>query len=817
MLRRFHSLRLRGRLVAAFLACGLVPMATVTALNLWNARKGSAQIAKTAESDLHTKVIQSLVAARDLKKATITDYFHTISDQVVTLADDEMIIEAMSAFSDAFQTTLDERSLESERASGMAAELAEYYRQQFGEEYAKQNPGHPIDTASKLRRLSSRAIALQHAYIAANPHPLGSKDELDTADTGTRYDQLHEKYHHSIRSFLDAFGYYDIFLVDDETGTIVYSVFKELDFATSLDDGSCADTNFALAYRQAKDLDGPGSAVLLDFDNYWPSYEAPASFIASPIFDGDERVGVLVFQMPVDRINELMVRDSGLGSTGETMLVGGDGRQRCNSARDPEKYSLVEAFRSDDPITFDSAAVREAMAGRAGIVESQNFRGESVLQAYAPIDLLGMNWAIVAEVTSAEALSAVTEIAAVSQSVQANMILFAALAALIATVSVAGIAWLITGWLVRPIDATVRTLQNIAEGEGDLTKRLDERQVGELGDLARNFNRFASRIHDIVCRISGNASTLNDASETLSASANRLSDGALHSKSQSASVSGAAGQLSANMKRMAGTTTEMSESIRSIATAVEEMKTTISEIAEKAERSADVASRAAAAATVSNARVDDMGAAASEIGKVIEVIQDIAEQTNLLALNATIEAARAGEAGKGFAVVATEVKDLAKQTAGATDDIRARIGVMQNSTGEAVESIAQISSVIDEVNQLSRMIAAAVEQQNTTTGQIAEHISSTAELSESVAKSVHESATASDEITRNIAQVDEVLKETAVGADESTASGEELMRLAKEMQGLVEQFRVDRNSWVDHRSDHAVARSGVAAGNGHIA
>jgi methyl-accepting chemotaxis protein len=173
------------------------------------------------------------------------------------------------------------------------------------------------------------------------------------------------------------------------------------------------------------------------------------------------------------------------------------------------------------------------------------------------------------------------------------------------------------------------------------------------------------------------------------------------------------------------------------------------------------------------------------------VIQDIAEQTNLLALNATIEAARAGEAGKGFAVVATEVKELAKQTANATDDIRGRIEAMQNSTGSAVQSIREISQVVSRVNELSRMIASAVEEQNITTQQIAGHVSSAAEMANVVARGVAESAAASREITESMSHVDDVLHDTVSNAEQSRVAGDDLSRLAAEMQELVGQFQIE--------------------------
>jgi methyl-accepting chemotaxis protein len=205
---------------------------------------------------------------------------------------------------------------------------------------------------------------------------------------------------------------------------------------------------------------------------------------------------------------------------------------------------------------------------------------------------------------------------------------------------------------------------------------------------------------------------------------------------------------------------------------------------------------------ISNDKITNLGQAADEIGRVIEVIQDIAEQTNLLALNATIEAARAGEAGKGFAVVATEVKELAKQTAAATDDIRTRIESMQASTGDAVESIREISEVINNVNEVSRTIASAVEEQSITTRQISDNVSTTASAAESVARGVAETAMASREITENITRVDGVLMQTAEGADESRDAGTRLSQLAEEMNGLIGRFRINPNQNKAH-ANHA--------------
>jgi methyl-accepting chemotaxis protein len=351
---------------------------------------------------------------------------------------------------------------------------------------------------------------------------------------------------------------------------------------------------------------------------------------------------------------------------------------------------------------------------------------------------------------------------------------------------VAGAAWVFAASLVRPINGAVSMLKDIAQGEGDLTKRLNVASDDELGELARWFNTFVDKLQTI----SHSATTLGGASAELSSTAGQMTVGATRTTDQSSAVAAAAEQMSCNMREMASSTEQMSANVKMVATAVEEMTASIGEVAKSAERAAVVADQAVKLADNSNVKVGQLGSAADEIGKVIEVIQDIAEQTNLLALNATIEAARAGDAGKGFAVVATEVKELAKQTATATEDIRQRIVGIQSSSTEAVQAIGEIAEVIKNVNSVSRTIAAAVEEQRITTSEIAKNVSQSSKAAEVIAHGVTESATASIDITRNISGVDASARETAAGASQTQSSGEGLSKLATELQTLVNQFRV---------------------------
>jgi len=797
-------MRIRGRLVIAFLLCGIAPLMTISLINLWNLQKGFNSVRAHASDALTKEVTAGLVAARDDRKQAIEDYLHTIRDQVISMSEDRMIVNYMKEMTAGLENRIAETAVSPEQIEQMRGELAAYYERVFAGEYRKQTKSD-IPLSEKLSRLSPQAIAAQHAYIVKNPNKLGEKQLLDSAGD-TRYDQLHREVHPVLANFIERFGYYDLFLIEPKNGDVVYSVFKELDYATSLVNGHCRDTNLAKVFRQACGLTNPDDFCLVDFENYWPSYEAPASFIASPIFDNNQLIGVLVYQMPISRINDVMGRKLHVGTTAESYLIGPGNRLRSDT-RSGGEFSIVESCRSTDnrgQIFSDSASA--ALKGETGVMASTNYLGKPVLSAYSPLEVLGLNWGVLCEVEQSEALASVALMGDVTGTVRNSILKWTSAASLMAIFGIAAVAFMVIRRLMKPIDETVAALADISQGEGDLTRRLDEKQIGELGDLARHFNCFAGRICDVVRSIAGNATTLTQASVDLAASSTQLSQGAAESKSQSATVSSAAEELSINMENMARSTEELSETIVSVSMAMEEMKTTIVEIAGNAERSAAIATRASTAAEQSDKCVGGMGIAAEEIGKVIQVIQDIAEQTNLLALNATIEAARAGEAGKGFAVVATEVKALAKQTATATDDIRQRIEAMQSSTGQAVASIKEITEVVSKVDELNRMIAAAVEEQSITSQQIAQHVSVAADRAQTVARGVTESAVASREITENISRVDITLQSTAVGADQSRSAGDELSRLAAEMQDLVQQFRTEPALATQNRNHRSSAR-----------
>jgi methyl-accepting chemotaxis protein len=316
------------------------------------------------------------------------------------------------------------------------------------------------------------------------------------------------------------------------------------------------------------------------------------------------------------------------------------------------------------------------------------------------------------------------------------------------------------------LDAVIGPLQDVSQvldklAGGDLTAQVISEYAGDFGQLRTAVNALATQVRTAIQQIGANATTLVSAAEELNKVSQQMSASADETATQANVVSAACEQVANN--------------VQTVATGADEMGASIKEIAKNTADATRVATTAVKSAESTNVTIGKLGVSSAEIGQVIKVITSIAQQTNLLALNATIEAARAGEAGKGFAVVANEVKELAKETAKATEDISRKIEAIQTDTKGAVEAIGQIGTVIVQINDIQNTIASAVEEQSATTNEISRNLA--------------EAARGSSEITKNITGVAEAARSTTAGATDTQKSAQSLERMAAELQGLISQFK----------------------------
>ncbi len=343
----------------------------------------------------------------------------------------------------------------------------------------------------------------------------------------------------------------------------------------------------------------------------------------------------------------------------------------------------------------------------------------------------------------------------------------------ITTFAAVGIGIFVAIFMSRRISSATQAALTQAEAiaAGDLTRDdLKVQSQDELGDLTAAINKMSNSLKKMILAITENSVQVASASEELSNTSQQITANSEETSAQAKVVSDATAQVSQNLQ--------------TVATGAEEMGASIKEIAKNATEAAKIATSAVKVAENTTATVTKLGDSSTEIGQVIKVITSIAQQTNLLALNATIEAARAGEAGKGFAVVANEVKELAKETAKATEDISRKIEAIQTDTKASVEAIATISEVINQINGISSTIATAVEEQNATTNEMARNVS--------------EAARGSGEITNNISGVAQAAESTSRGAADTQKAAQQLVETAAELRRLVEQFRVDSTASANH-------------------
>ncbi len=461
---------------------------------------------KRAKSSLEKQSFEKLTAVREMKASQIQDYFKIIQDQLSTMAADPMIIEAMQEFKSGYGSIKQELKIDEEKFSSLKEKQTAYLNTEFLPRLNKNMEAKTVIVEEQSR--NEEAVILQNLYIIDNPNNIGVKHKFIRGNDKSSYTKAHGKYHPAIKNFLEKFGYYDIFLIDNKTGNVVYTVYKEVDFATCLTDGPYRNTNLASAFNAVKDTREKTDMRLVEYKPYHPSYNAPSSFISAPVFEGDTAIGVLVFQLPIDRINDIMTNKQqwakvGLGTTGETYIVAEDYTLR-NQSRfliedstnyfkmledlkvEPKTIAKIKNFNST--IGLQEVKTEGTEAALKGVTDSRifnDYRNVPVLSAFKPLDILNMHWVMMSEIDEAEAFAEINTLRNNIITAFGILLLF-----------VFAASYFVSREITRPLKELTVDAQELGNGNMDIEIPVGRKD--EIGTLAESFKKMQGSIAKLI-------------------------------------------------------------------------------------------------------------------------------------------------------------------------------------------------------------------------------------------------------------------------------------------------------------------------------
>jgi methyl-accepting chemotaxis protein len=720
-------------------------------------------------------------------KQAVDTYFENMESHISIMSQQNVVIEKAGQFTQAFNSYLSQRGAIS---SSQVSNVTNYYNASFAALFAERN-GKTVGNLNALSaNLSATALAMQYDFISSSTYPIGNKDGLTKLNNASDYAEVHESFHPDTRRFLQEYGYYDIFVVDAETGNIVYSVFKELDFATNLKTGPYASSGLGVAFQQALKSNKAGDVFNSKIEPYLPSYNAMAGFLSSPIYKNDKKIAVLIFQIPLDKINNVLTRnkkwiEQGYGLSGETYLINADGTLLTESRFFIEKESdYVDAIRMKTPTV--AASIEQAgtsvgyqqvrtlsselgLRGESGFETLLDYRDVEVFSAYVPVQFGTNPFALMAEIDVEEALASATEIR--------ESILYAVIVVLVIVIIISAlVGYILVKRTTRPLEVVRKMCADLTSGDGNLTIRLRPCGISEIDELLMSFNVFIEQVHEIISNIKGDSISLASAAEELSSITSESQAKAEEQRWQTQSVAAAIEELSASIVEIAQTVVlnrEQSEAAK------EGLKENLDKTDVAAQNIRELVTLIKQSSTV----IQSLQTEVNQVTKFLSVITGIADQTNLLALNAAIEAARAGETGRGFSVVADEVRALATRSQENTIEISKIVERMTTSSNDSVKSMGVAVIAADQGIELVDTVKTALTD-------LAGALEKFQDLADIIASATEEQTAASASVSESVSQISEMAHDVENGAKQSTIAANELAKIATRSSEMVSRFKV---------------------------
>jgi methyl-accepting chemotaxis protein len=815
----------------------LIPVA-ITAALLW---QGASSLADTA---LNERTQNQLNSLRDTKRQQVADEVTARVRSLQALAAQRSTVDAMRTLKQGFASAAKDTGIAQDAAS---TSLTKYIQEQFAPEYSKRNAGAAPDGSKFVSSLDANGAALQTDFIVRNPNPLGQKERLTRPEGSYTYAITHALFHPGLERAQKLNEYYDIFLIDTETDTVIYTVFKELDFGTSLTKGIAAGTKLAEAYAKVKQAPNRDTVYLSDFAPYLPSYDDQAAFAATPIFDGDRQIGVIAMQYPIDKITEVMSSGKawekiGLGKTGDLFLVGPDKLMRTNARYLTEnktafadvlgeklsaiaRATLLKKETSIGLVAIDSDATRPALAGQDGYAVFSDYRNVPSYGAYGPLKVEGLNWALVAKIDQAEADGPI-------QNLNRQSLLRALIIGL-GVIAVAGVGVSIfLRRFLKPIQTLSDTVQKVASGDTAARSKLAEQD--EIGDLGRAFDGLLDdRIANLEKAAKENE-TLNNSVIDLLQAVFQLSNRDLTARapvtediigtvaSSINQFSDETGRTLMDVQKIAEQVSLTSEAVRVQSVMVEETARAerdalntmssnliqatdqlaqVSALSDQSNKAAGLAAEATQTALVAvdgtvkgmdqlresisdmEKRFKRLGERSQEISTAVQLINAISERTHVLALNASMQAATAGEAGRGFAVVAEEVQRLSDSSRQATSTISQLVGNIQAETNETLFTVNRLIGDVVRQSELAQRAGVQMNQTQATTQQLVGLVRQIAQFSE-------QQAQLAASLQRSVVDINAGTEQTSAAIAEQTASTQSLAESSRLLTAAVGQFKL---------------------------